>query len=94
MRTTTQRADELIKRHSELCNGSIEKFLSGVMYVPEYSYELVEGETVFNQDFHDLMLRLGIIDSLQSPEQRAALGQAYIIPTKELLKYCTKKHKD
>ena len=94
MKTITQKADELISRHAKMCNGSKEKFLSGIYYLAEYSYEMEAGETVFNQEFHDLMLRLGIVDSLQSPEQRGALGQAYIIPTREMLKYCTKTHKD
>jgi hypothetical protein len=94
MRTITQKADELLARHAILCNGSMEKFLSGIRYLTEYSYDKEGEETVFNQEFHDLMLRLGIVDSLQSPEQRGALGQAYIIPTREMLKYCTKTPKN
>lgn len=93
MRTLTQKADEMLSRHTILCGGSMEKFLSGIKYIEEYSYEEEDGETVFNQAFHDLMLRLGIVDSSQSPEQRGALGQAYIIPTREMLKYCTKSTK-
>ena len=94
LKTITQKADEMLSRHTILCGASMEKFLSGIKYLSEYSYDTEGEETLFNQEFHDLMLRLGIVDSSQSPEQRGALGQAYIIPTREMLKYCTKTQKN
>lgn len=87
---TTKMASRLLSLHSNSCGVSGKDFWAGVKYVPEFSYEFDEklGETVFNQAFHDLMLRIGIVDSTQSPEERGALGQALVIPTKELMKYC------
>ncbi len=89
MLSITLKTRELLIQHSNLCAVNGKDFHAGVRYVPEFSYEYDEdaGETVFNQPFHELVLRIGVIDSTQNPEEKAEVGQAYIIPTKVLQEY-------
>lgn len=89
MKTIAAKAKELLDQHSNLCAVERKDFYAGVKYVPECSYEYDEeaGDTVFNQPFHELVLRIGVIDSSQDLEERFEVGQAYIIDTKTLSNY-------
>lgn len=89
MKTIAEKARELLDQHSNLCAVERKDFYAGVKYVPEFAYEYDEQakNTVFNQPFHELVLRIGVIDSTQDPEERFEVGQAYIIDTKTLKSY-------
>lgn len=89
--TITERADDLMKAHSSICSSQKLDFHRGVVITPEECYEFDEksSETVFNQPFFELVLKIGVIDSEQTPEERAQLGQRYIIPVKSLSEYCS-----